>query len=65
MTEMFEASTLGSMPAKIEAGTLVASINWKTETAPEEGLRHLSPANIKSLSTGTGLTVLLSGSTGL
>lgn len=63
MTDMFEASTLRTMAHKIDSSASVANIDWKAETTVADVASHAFKKIVKS-KTGSGLTVLLTGSTG-
>lgn len=62
ITAMFEATTLRAMSAKVDAATSVAVINWEEETALDNALFAIPSTPSKA--TSTGLSVLLTGSTG-
>ena len=63
ITTMFEATTLRAMSAKVDAATSAADIiNWEKETTLDEALFKIKPSPTRAPS--TGLSVLLTGSTG-
>lgn len=64
IVEMFEASTLRIMAAKIENSSPVIKIDWEMETAVNNALLHVAPSTSNPTSSVSGLTVLLTGSTG-
>jgi hybrid polyketide synthase/nonribosomal peptide synthetase ACE1 len=62
ITALFEATTIRSLAAKIDATSSVADINWEKEVFIEEALFKI-PSTARKASS-TGINVLLTGSTG-